>query len=129
MEHTVHFQPGSMALVHLSEAASRADAEGKVFHVNVEHYREGIALKFKVGEGMWSPMHWSQTDEIRCNHRCKPGNPMLPQNHWLDCTIWHSAGVPPNALNPDYNPDAVEPPMFVVEGMTTYNAATDSLGD
>ena len=46
------------AILHLAEAATRADAEGRRLRVCVE----GHAFKYKVGEGMWSPPFYSQPD-------------------------------------------------------------------
>ena len=44
----------------LAEAATRAVAEGKTFRVSTGLYMHGEALKFKVGEGMWSPPFYSK---------------------------------------------------------------------
>ena len=49
------------AIIRLSEAASRADAEGRRFRVAID----GDGFKYKVGEGAWSPPFYDQPDPYR----------------------------------------------------------------
>lgn len=47
---------GTMTMVYLSEAVSRAEAQGRKLSLNFgETLDRGPFLKFKVGEDMWSP--------------------------------------------------------------------------
>jgi hypothetical protein len=68
MQNTVYFDPGHYALDWLAEAVTRAQAEGRSLRINIEQSIEpgtgelGYALKYKVGEGMWSPPMRSMHD-------------------------------------------------------------------
>lgn len=53
------FRSGSAALLLLAEAATRADLEKKPLHIYTGNSKNGNYLKFKVGEGMWSPPHYT----------------------------------------------------------------------
>lgn len=49
------FTLSTSTVIYLAEATSRADAEGKDFHISFGEDGEGPYIKWKVGGGMWTP--------------------------------------------------------------------------
>lgn len=49
-------------IIMLAEAATRADMEGSKLRVQTGDMQGRAYLKFKVGEGMWSPPLWSRKE-------------------------------------------------------------------
>ena len=56
------------AILHIAEAASRADAEGKRFRLAFNRGYGDVqpaSVSFKVGEGMWSAPFYDEPDPYR----------------------------------------------------------------
>lgn len=59
------------ATLHIAEAASRADAEGRRFRLSfapAQEFSDGsgrASVSYKVGEGMWSAPFYDQPDPYR----------------------------------------------------------------
>lgn len=51
-------EAGSLDLISLYEAASRADAQGRTFRITTQNGQ----LKYKVGEGMWTAPTYSHRE-------------------------------------------------------------------
>ena len=60
-EDIVYLPAGSSALLNLLEAVSYADAKGKPLRI----YAKDGNVKYKVGEGMWSPDYWIYNETNR----------------------------------------------------------------
>lgn len=59
----VAIAPGSNEMWSLAEAATRAGAEGRTLRLAFGTSNDGMNwVKFKVGEGMWSPPLYSDHD-------------------------------------------------------------------
>lgn len=51
----IYLKPGDPAILWLAEATTRADAEGKSIRLEIDDSQHGRFIKYKVGEGAWSP--------------------------------------------------------------------------